>query len=65
MIETVNDWIWETDENARFIFSNAQVKNVLGYEPSEILGKTRFDLMPREEAERLAANYVQIVAKKD
>jgi len=32
------------------------VYDLLGYEPQEVIGRTPFDLMPPEEAERVAAN---------
>jgi PAS domain S-box-containing protein len=64
VIATVNDWIWEVDENARFTFSSPQVKSILGYEEDEILGRSRFELMPKEEGERLAVSYVQMAAKR-
>lgn len=53
LVETTSDWIWEVDVNSVFTYVSPKVRDVLGYEPKEIIGKTPFDLMPLEEAERV------------
>ncbi|MFX1589775.1 MAG: PAS domain S-box protein [Promethearchaeota archaeon] len=53
LVETISDWIWEVDMNSIFTYVSPKVRDVLGYEPKEIIGKTPFDLMPLEEAERV------------
>ena len=53
LVESTSDWVWEIDENAVYTYSSPKVKELLGYEPEEIVGKTLFDLMPREEAKRV------------
>ncbi len=42
-----------------------KVRNMLGYEPEEIMGKTPFHLMPREEAERVAPQFRSIVENRE
>jgi PAS domain S-box-containing protein len=54
LVETVSDWIWEVDARGVYTFSSPQVRNILGYEPAEVLGRTPFDLMPPNEARRVA-----------
>lgn len=49
--ETISDWIWEVDSEGKYIYTNPRSKDILGYEPAEIIGKTPFDFMPHEEAE--------------
>ena len=41
-----------------------KVRDILGYEPAEVLGKTPFDLMPPEEAERVSALFRDIAASQ-
>ena len=53
LVETVSDWVWEVDENVVYTFVSPRVRDLLGYEPGEILGKTPFDLMPPDEARRV------------
>jgi PAS domain S-box-containing protein len=50
LVESINDWVWETDEKFVITFSCPRVKDILGYEPCEILGKPLFKLMLAEEA---------------
>lgn len=52
-VETVSDWVWEVDVNVVYTFASPKVRDLLGYEPGEILGKTPFDLMPPDEARRV------------
>ena len=54
LVETTSDWVWEVDENAVYTYASPQIHNILGYEVAEIIGKTPFDLMPPEEAKRVA-----------
>ncbi len=53
LVETTSDWIWEVDTNSVYTYSSPKIKAILGYEPEEIIGKTPFDLMPSNEAERV------------
>lgn len=38
LVESTVNWIFEIDEEYRFLFSNCRVKEILGYEVDEILG---------------------------
>jgi PAS domain S-box-containing protein/diguanylate cyclase (GGDEF)-like protein len=38
-IETSQDWIWETDVYGKFRFSSPAVAQILGYDPSELIGE--------------------------
>ncbi|WP_048198494.1 PAS domain-containing protein [Methanocella arvoryzae] len=50
--ENINDWIWEADENAVFTYSSPKIREILGYEPEEVIGKKLYDLMYPDEAKR-------------
>jgi PAS domain S-box-containing protein len=65
LVETVSDWVWEVDENVAYTFVSPKVRDLLGYEPGEILGKTPFDLMPADEALRVKEIFGTFVAKRD
>ncbi len=54
LVETTSDWIWETDVKGKYIYSSPKVKDLLGYEPEEVIGRTPYDLMPDEEAKRVS-----------
>ncbi|MBD1936981.1 PAS domain S-box protein [Microcoleus sp. FACHB-68] len=62
LIETTSDWVWEIDENAVYTYASPKVRDLLGYEPEEVLGKTPFDLMASEEAFRVSTILGPMVA---
>ncbi|MEE9376899.1 MAG: PAS domain S-box protein [Candidatus Lokiarchaeia archaeon] len=61
LVETTSDWIWEVDQNGVYTYSSPKVKDILGYERDEIIGKTPFDLMPSQEAERVGQIFQKII----
>ena len=60
LIETTTDWVWEVDRNGVYTYTSPKIKELLGYEPQEIMGKTPFDLMPPQEAQRVATIFRKI-----
>jgi PAS domain S-box-containing protein len=54
LVETIGDWIWEIDQKGRYTYVSPRVKDLLGYKPADLIGKTPFELMPSDEAERVA-----------
>ncbi|MBI2401122.1 MAG: PAS domain S-box protein, partial [Deltaproteobacteria bacterium] len=64
LVETTSDWVWEIDTNGVYTYVSPKVREILGYGPDEILGKTPFDLMPPGEAEKIGAVFKKIVALK-
>jgi len=61
MTENTSDWIWEIDENLNYTYASPRIKELLGYEPEEIIGKTPFDLMSPDEGERVFEDFSHIV----
>lgn len=64
MIDSINDWVWEVDTKGRYTFVSGRVRDVLGYAPEKIIGKTLFDLMPVKEARRVAEIFKQLSAEQ-
>ena len=62
LVENLNEWVWEVDENGRYTFSSPVLQDILGYKPVEVLGKTPFDLMPPDEAEHIKAIFQEYSA---
>jgi PAS domain S-box-containing protein len=58
------DWVWEVDVQGRYTYASESVRDLLGYGPEELLGNTPFDLMPPEEAARVAADFSALAARK-
>ncbi|HJV36334.1 PAS domain S-box protein [Geomonas sp.] len=61
LVENTSDWVWEVDEACRYVYASPKIIDLLGYTPQEVLGKTPFDFMPREEAARIKAGLEQIL----
>ncbi|WP_071190047.1 PAS domain S-box protein [Trichormus sp. NMC-1] len=64
LVETSSDWVWEVDENCVYTYVSPKVRDILGYETQEILGKTPFELMPPAEAERVMQILAPIAAER-
>jgi PAS domain S-box-containing protein len=54
LLDATSDWVWELDENLALTYSSPGVRDILGYEPEAILGKTPRDFVLPEENERIA-----------
>jgi PAS domain S-box-containing protein len=55
LVEASSDWIWEVDENGVYTYVSPKVREILGYEPGEVVGKTPFDFMLPTDRARIAA----------
>jgi PAS domain S-box-containing protein len=40
LVENINDMVWEVDESGKFTYVSSGVRDMLGYEPSEVIGMT-------------------------
>lgn len=58
------DWVWEVDAQGRYVWVSEMVKNLLGYEPQEVLGRTPFDFMLPGEVTRLEKTFAEAVAAR-
>lgn len=54
VVESVTDLVWEVDNDGVYTYLNPRTWDLLGYESEALIGKTPFDLMPRDEARRVA-----------
>jgi len=64
LVESCNDWVWEVDQDGIYTYASPHCRDLLGYEPEEIIGKTPFDLMPPEEARRVSEVFAAIAADR-
>jgi PAS domain S-box-containing protein len=60
-----NDWIWELNNENKYIYVSEKIGSILGYEPKEIIGTTPFDLMPESEVPKIKSIFNEIAAKKE
>ncbi|APV45123.1 PAS domain S-box-containing protein [Dehalogenimonas formicexedens] len=64
LVETTSDLVWEIDENLKYTYVSPHMRNLLGYEPSELIGKTPYDLMGPVEAARVAKVVDPIIKRR-
>jgi diguanylate cyclase (GGDEF)-like protein/PAS domain S-box-containing protein len=64
LVENTHDWIWEVDADSRYTYVSPRIRDFLGYEPEEILGRSPFDLMPPGEAVRVRASFSKIIEER-
>jgi PAS domain S-box-containing protein len=57
LVETTSDWIWETDADGVYTYASPRVRDLLGYEPEEVLGRKPFEFMPPDESVRTWAEF--------
>jgi diguanylate cyclase (GGDEF)-like protein/PAS domain S-box-containing protein len=61
LTETTQDFIWEVNAEGVYTYCSPQTKNILGYQPAELLGKKPFDFMPVEEAKQVKDIFIDKV----
>jgi len=64
LVEVSSGFILELDPEGNYLFISPRVKDLLGYEPHEMLGKSALDFMPPLEAERVKKAYNEFVISK-
>ena len=65
LVETTSDWVWEVDRNGTYTYTSLKVKDLLGYEPEDVIGKTPFDFMSADERERLGGLFRDIISSRE
>jgi len=64
LVENSIDWLWEVNEKGVYTYVNARVRDILGYEPREVLGKTIFDLVPMKEVSRVTKTFATTMSAR-
>ncbi len=59
LVETTSDLIWELDQTGAYTYLSPPVKDWLGYEAAELIGRSPFEFMPPEEATRLRTMFAE------
>ncbi len=52
LVELTSDWIWEVNKNGIFTYADPKVKDFLGYEPEEVVGKPYNYFMTEDSKKR-------------
>ncbi len=64
LVEETSDLIWEIDENGVNTYMSPKIRDVLGYEPEELVGRRPFDFMTQDEAQFIAGVFRSIAASQ-
>ncbi|OGV67457.1 MAG: hypothetical protein A2283_01555 [Lentisphaerae bacterium RIFOXYA12_FULL_48_11] len=48
LVETSSDWIWETDKNGICTYASPRIKDLLGYTPTEAIGRKAIDFIAQD-----------------
>jgi len=59
LVESSSDWVWALDAEYRYTYSSPTVREILGFEPGEIMGRHASELMPGGGWGRVAALFAQ------
>jgi PAS domain S-box-containing protein len=64
IVKSTSDWFWEVDFQGKYTFVFGRIKEILGYSEEEVIGKTPFDFMKKEDAEKISKIFKNIFNKK-
>jgi two-component system cell cycle sensor histidine kinase/response regulator CckA len=64
IVENTREWIWSAGLDGRLIYNSPAVKDILGYEPEELIGVDFFDYIHPEDLSRASKLITESVAAK-
>jgi len=64
LLEAVPVWIWETDADGEYTFSNVAVAGILGYRPEELYGFKPEEFVVAEEDAPLYSREMEVLKEK-
>ncbi len=64
LVETTSDWIWEINPEGIYTYNSPKVRDLLGFEPDEIIGKNLIDLTSPNETERSSRIFKQLILSR-
>mgnify|MGYP005839034487 CR=1 FL=1 len=57
LVEASSDFVWEVNPEGIFTYVSPRVRDILGYEPEEVVGRSILDLLPPEDRPRMEPIY--------
>jgi PAS domain S-box-containing protein len=60
LIETTADFIWEMDTSGKYTYCSPQMKDLWGYEPKDMIGRTPFDVMPPADRRQAIESFLSL-----
>lgn len=64
LIEATSEWIWSCDLEGRHTSSNPAVRDILGYEPEEMVGRPAMDFMHPEDRQEVEEWFPSAIAQR-
>lgn len=64
LIESTSDFVWEMDENGYCVYASPQVRDIMGYDPEEVVGMRPYDPMTADEQDRITDVYHELIAAR-
>ncbi len=65
IVENTGDWIWETDKEGRYTYSSPVIKQIVGYEDKEMLGKHFYDFFHPDDRDELKKAAFKVFKHKE
>jgi len=65
LVESTSDWAWEVDHTGAYTYASPKLESLLGYQPSEVIGRTPFEFMDLGEAERVKHIFVNQILRDE
>ncbi|HEY3419528.1 MAG TPA: response regulator [Methanomassiliicoccales archaeon] len=59
LVEVIGDWRWEMDAKGTYTYCSPQVFDVIGYQPSEMIGKRVTDFIPRDDRAKVKRSVME------
>ena len=65
IVESSNDYVFETDAEGRITYCSDRVQDVLGYPPEKVVGRTPFEFVPPEDTATSIAAFREVAARHE
>jgi len=64
LVETTSDWIWEISAQGTYTYCSPKVRDLLGFEPEELIGKHLMDIIAIKEMERTKRIFNKLIESR-
>lgn len=61
IVDGMSDFIWETDVEGRVVYCSERVRNILGYSPEEVVGRSFTGFISESDEESSGYNFIRMV----
>jgi len=66
VVENAEEWVWEVDAEGLYTYVSPVVRQILGYEPEELVGRMHYrDLLDPDDAASVTRRLQEVFARQD